>query len=503
MSSTTTFHFFQLTPSLAETLREQLTRAEWRLWSYLSTLEAFGDRFKDCPDLPEILQQAGLSKATFYRAMAKFEELGIFAVQWGRRQIRNLKGARVNALTPRQDDSHDDTNTRQESHDNMDGSRTFFSDQEIVSSMRQQSHQRDFESHPRDSSIYTEVTNLSHKTRENATRNLQVETQNHATEVLPAKVHNQRMPPPPISLESINNPLPNQKAPQKGKNSGGARRDCEELQQFVENLIQNPVFMQWYAKYWDKQDSPQRPHRLKGKIGAKAALRARPEMGQDLLEEFVQENTRRVETLNQRLAAGVSISDQELEEIQAVVFYSEVPLNATSKLKGRQSAVSRRNDQGAVSSNGAAVYQMHGQQGAAATAAGGHQQGAVGGGDAAVSGQQGAVSGQQAAVSDAVVSGQQAAVSGQQAVVSGDLDISHHLGAPDPADFVDPRQSNAPQSTALENPQAYALYQAPAAFIEALYRAPQKAKSKTQLTPHEQEAELQRRKAEALKLLQE
>ncbi len=49
---------YRLTPDIAQLLRAaNLTAAEWRLWSYLATLDPFGDRYQEMPDLVEILEQ--------------------------------------------------------------------------------------------------------------------------------------------------------------------------------------------------------------------------------------------------------------------------------------------------------------------------------------------------------------------------------------------------------------------------------------------------------------
>ena len=86
--------FYPLTLELATKLRQaDLTAAEWRLWSYLVTLDPFGDRYQDV-DVLTILSECNLSKPTFYRALAKFEEQELFDAQPVRMAIRNLQGAR-------------------------------------------------------------------------------------------------------------------------------------------------------------------------------------------------------------------------------------------------------------------------------------------------------------------------------------------------------------------------------------------------------------------------
>lgn len=90
--------YYALTPEVSQELRRAdpaLTAAEWRLWSLLVTLDPFGDRYQDLPDLLEIMQECDLKKSTFYVALAKFEELKLFDTQPLRIAFRNLRGQRI------------------------------------------------------------------------------------------------------------------------------------------------------------------------------------------------------------------------------------------------------------------------------------------------------------------------------------------------------------------------------------------------------------------------
>jgi hypothetical protein len=88
--------YFALSPELAKELRAiNLHASEWRLWSYLVTLDPFGDRYQELPDLVDILTECDISKATFYRALAKFEEHKLFDTQPLRIAFRNLRGQRI------------------------------------------------------------------------------------------------------------------------------------------------------------------------------------------------------------------------------------------------------------------------------------------------------------------------------------------------------------------------------------------------------------------------
>lgn len=69
--------FYPLTWDITAKLRKgKLTAAEWRIWSYLVEMHPWGDVYQKIETL-EIMQKCSVSKATFYRAIAKFQELGV------------------------------------------------------------------------------------------------------------------------------------------------------------------------------------------------------------------------------------------------------------------------------------------------------------------------------------------------------------------------------------------------------------------------------------------
>ena len=86
--------FYPLTPALAATLREHLTAAEWRLWSFFATFIPFGERPVRLPETDEILRECDLGESTYYRALAKFEALGLFEVRDRGLRLLNCQGAR-------------------------------------------------------------------------------------------------------------------------------------------------------------------------------------------------------------------------------------------------------------------------------------------------------------------------------------------------------------------------------------------------------------------------
>ena len=85
--------FYPLTSEVTSKLRKgKLTAAEWRIWSYLVEIDPWGDRYQDIDSL-DVMSKCDCSRATFYRAIAKFQKLGIFDIQDKGFSIRNLTGA--------------------------------------------------------------------------------------------------------------------------------------------------------------------------------------------------------------------------------------------------------------------------------------------------------------------------------------------------------------------------------------------------------------------------
>ena len=83
---------FYPVPEVSRKLRAaKLTPAEWRIWSYLIEIDPWGDVYKDIDTLT-VMRECDVSKATFYRAIAKFQELELFDFQDNGISIRNLNG---------------------------------------------------------------------------------------------------------------------------------------------------------------------------------------------------------------------------------------------------------------------------------------------------------------------------------------------------------------------------------------------------------------------------
>ena len=97
--------FYPFASSMAKKLRQaHLSAAEWRFWSYLIEHDPWGDRYKEL-DPFDILRECGMSKATYYRAKAKLQKLGLFDFQESKVSYRNLEGISQIRQEPQKSDS--------------------------------------------------------------------------------------------------------------------------------------------------------------------------------------------------------------------------------------------------------------------------------------------------------------------------------------------------------------------------------------------------------------
>ena len=86
--------FYQVTPTIAQVLRKaNLTASEWKIWSYLVEVDPWGSRYEKVDTL-EVMASCNVSKATYYRAIGKFQDEKIFDFQDNGFNVRNLHGVR-------------------------------------------------------------------------------------------------------------------------------------------------------------------------------------------------------------------------------------------------------------------------------------------------------------------------------------------------------------------------------------------------------------------------
>jgi hypothetical protein len=93
MKSRLSKDFYPLVASTAQKLRNaKLTSSEWAIWSYLVEVDPWGNRYHEVETL-EVMEKCKVSKATYYRAIAKFQDNEIFDFQDKGFNVRNLQGA--------------------------------------------------------------------------------------------------------------------------------------------------------------------------------------------------------------------------------------------------------------------------------------------------------------------------------------------------------------------------------------------------------------------------
>ncbi|MHC5716507.1 MAG: hypothetical protein ACYTXE_36485 [Nostoc sp.] len=98
--------FYPLTPSMSQKLRKsKLTKHEMALWLYLIEKDPFGDRYWQLPSTLEITTELEMSKASYFRARAKLQELELFDFQEQRVDCRNLTGVSKMRLESQKCDS--------------------------------------------------------------------------------------------------------------------------------------------------------------------------------------------------------------------------------------------------------------------------------------------------------------------------------------------------------------------------------------------------------------
>lgn len=86
--------FFPLTQDFAAILRSiDLTAAEWRVWSLISTEDSFGDRAISF-DIKAVMKECRISRSTFYSAIHTLQRHGLVAVEVVERRFFNSFGAR-------------------------------------------------------------------------------------------------------------------------------------------------------------------------------------------------------------------------------------------------------------------------------------------------------------------------------------------------------------------------------------------------------------------------
>jgi hypothetical protein len=86
--------FFQLSSEAIKKLWEtNLTGNDWKVYSFLSLLDPFGDRWCELPSIKDICTLLEMSKTSFYRAMTKLRDGGIIDAKVKGVMFQNLLGS--------------------------------------------------------------------------------------------------------------------------------------------------------------------------------------------------------------------------------------------------------------------------------------------------------------------------------------------------------------------------------------------------------------------------
>lgn len=83
-----------------------LTAAEWKVYSYFSMIDPYGDNYREIPDTLTILRETGIGKTTYYKAIARLQELELLDFQIGSAHVRRFAG-----LKSKDTDSSNSTNS--------------------------------------------------------------------------------------------------------------------------------------------------------------------------------------------------------------------------------------------------------------------------------------------------------------------------------------------------------------------------------------------------------
>ncbi|MBD1864531.1 MULTISPECIES: hypothetical protein [Trichocoleus] len=177
-------------------LHMKLSAAEWSLYMYLVDLDPFGDRFKDLPKLSDILDQLELSKATFYRTIAKFQCEGLYEFDEKRTRGRNPNGSKAANFEPRSRDQSltHATSTKEQSHPR----------EKVSHPCDKNSHACDSDSHPRDLNSHAR-DNQSHP-RDNQSPEVLASMDSGSPHKIHTLSHKEQIFSYPLALGSLDEP---------------------------------------------------------------------------------------------------------------------------------------------------------------------------------------------------------------------------------------------------------------------------------------------------------
>jgi hypothetical protein len=85
--------FFQLSKeAISKIWNTKLSGNDWKVYSFLSLIDPFGDRWCELPDIENICQLLAISQASFYRAMSKLKEAELINAEDKGWRFKNILG---------------------------------------------------------------------------------------------------------------------------------------------------------------------------------------------------------------------------------------------------------------------------------------------------------------------------------------------------------------------------------------------------------------------------
>ena len=302
--------FYQISEETFNIISQaKFTASEYKIWHYFVIKDPFGDRWSNLPTIKDLIEILEVSKATFYRAIAKFSEFKLFDFR-GQMQCRNL---RPSVSKMRQQS--------QEKNDSQDN-------ETAVSKMRQQSQKckkQSLETLPvKDYS--SSQTNKTNNTFSYVSNNTHTDS-----DVLQEKILNSQSVNSDESTElPTEKELKNEYQPEKGKvkssegcNTLESRSTLSRTQsinwQWLPEGVWNidskldPAFQEWLAKRWmAKFDDIADIHEAKANV--LAYFRNDPAKLPIKWEEYQNHYLSKGQNIKTRIENGCRINDEEKQD---------------------------------------------------------------------------------------------------------------------------------------------------------------------------------------------
>ena len=297
--------FYALTKSTIDmVIAAKLNGSQSRVWLYLCSLDSFGDRYKKLPPMAVMLEKCQLSRAQFYRALARLEELELFSFKMHDIYARNLTGSRADDFVP-----------------NFLSEDDCLKNETVVSKMRQLSQKREFDY------ISTDPNKeLSQSVRTHA-REGEVEIElGENLDGTSVPISRTQTEPTSRGFTSLPETKKLSAQPKDHFKDRCSAAAVENFSSAVAEMLSNRLFIQWWSNRVSKTKFGSEELEMPASAYVKARIRKNPVQAQDMYEEFREEIAHRVDVANTRVASGASLQADEVEKLQAIAHQSDIPL---------------------------------------------------------------------------------------------------------------------------------------------------------------------------------